>query len=146
MLLGRHHQHHAAALVGPQLAVVRACVRVDEIARDESTAARDQAARHDVALLRAAVMVRRKTGSGRHMTLWQVAGELSRRLIRLFMPDESGRRPINGDDERYRADPNWKDLLLFHEYFHGESGMGLGANHQTGWTGLVAKLLQQSGE
>jgi hypothetical protein len=85
------------------------------------------------------------TGSGQHMTLWQVAAELSRRLIRLFMPDESGRRPINGDEARYQTDPHWKDLVLFYEFFHGDNGRGLGAAHQTGWTGLIAKLLQQSG-
>ena len=59
--------------------------------------------------------------------------------------DESGRRPVHGGDERYRSDPNWKDLVLFYEYFHGDNGSGVGASHQTGWTGLVAKLLQQSG-
>ncbi len=86
------------------------------------------------------------TGSGRLMTLWEVAAELSRRLTRLFLKDDDGRRPIHGANGRYRDDPNWRDLVLFYEYFHGDNGAGLGASHQTGWTGLVAKLLQQSGE
>jgi len=85
------------------------------------------------------------TGSGNYLTLWQVAREISHRLIRLFMRDETGRRPIFGEDERYHTDAHWKDLVLFYEYFHGDNGRGLGAEHQTGWTGLVAKLLQQSG-
>jgi len=86
------------------------------------------------------------TGSGSMMTLWEVAGEISRRLSRLFLKDETGRRPANGANECLRSDPYWRDLILFHEYFHGDTGEGLGASHQTGWTGLVAKLLQQSGE
>lgn len=85
------------------------------------------------------------TGSGRVMTLWEVAADLSRRLIRLFLRDEAGRRPVYGDIERFQRDPHWRDLILFHEYFHGDSGKGLGASHQTGWTALVAKLIQQSG-
>ena len=80
------------------------------------------------------------------MTLAEVAAELSRRLTRLFTRDENGRRPVHGGDERYATDPHWKDLVLFYEYFHGDTGAGLGANHQTGWTGLVAKMMQQSGE
>jgi hypothetical protein len=86
------------------------------------------------------------TGSGKMMTLWEVAEELSRRLNRLFLPDAAGARPAHGADLRYRDDPYWKDLVLFYEYFHGDTGAGAGASHQTGWTGLVAKLLQQSGE
>jgi hypothetical protein len=86
------------------------------------------------------------TGSGRQMTLWEVAAELSRRLSRLFLKDENGRRAANGNDERFRADPWWRELILFYEYFNGDTGAGLGASHQTGWTALVAKLLQQSGE
>jgi hypothetical protein len=86
------------------------------------------------------------TRSGQMMTLWQVAAEISRRLGHLFLKDESGRRPSNGANDIFRDDPYWRDLILFHEYFHAESGEGLGASHQTGWTGLVAKLLQQSGE
>jgi hypothetical protein len=84
------------------------------------------------------------TGSGTMMTLWEVAGDISRRLNRLFLPDAHGRRPANGPDERFQT-RYWRDLIFFHEYFHGDTGAGLGASHQTGWTGLVAKLLQQSG-
>jgi hypothetical protein len=86
------------------------------------------------------------TGSGRMLTLAQVAEEISRRLSRLFLRDAEGRRPVFGDVARFHADPHWRDYVPFHEYFHGETGRGLGASHQTGWTGLVAKLLQQSGE
>ena len=86
------------------------------------------------------------TRSGQMMTLWQVAAEISRRLGRLFLKDENGQRPSNGGIDLFRDDPYWRDLVLFHEYFHGDTGQGLGASHQTGWTGLVAKLLQQSGE
>ena len=80
------------------------------------------------------------------MTLWQVAQEISRRLSSLFLEDASGRRPVFGAIERFQSDPLWHDLIPFHEYFHGDTGAGLGASHQTGWTALVAKLLQQSGE
>ena len=86
------------------------------------------------------------TGSGQYMTLWDVAAELSRRLTRIFLCDASGARPANGANRFYRDDPHWRDLVLFYEYFHGDDGSGVGASHQTGWTGLVAKLLQQSGE
>jgi len=86
------------------------------------------------------------TGSGQMMTLWEVAAEISRRLTRIFLQGPEGRRAVHGGDERYRADPHWQDLVLFYEYFHGDSGAGVGASHQTGWTGLVAKLLQQNGE
>ncbi len=86
------------------------------------------------------------TGSGQMMTLWEVAAELSRRLTRIFLRDSGGRRPVFGGIEKFQTDPNWNDLILFHEYFHGDTGSGVGANHQTGWTGLVAKLIQQSGE
>ena len=86
------------------------------------------------------------TGSGQMMTLWEVAADISRRLSSLFLRDEDGRRPVHGANRKFQEDPHWRDLLLFYEYFHGENGAGLGANHQTGWTGLVAKLLQQSGE
>ncbi len=82
------------------------------------------------------------TGSGRMMDLQQVAQELSTRLCRLFLPDGKGRRPCHGEDERFASDPHWRDLLLFHEYFHGETGRGLGASHQTGWTALVARCLE----
>ena len=86
------------------------------------------------------------TRSGRMLNLWEVAAEISRRLSRLFLKDENGRRAAHGGSELFHTDPHWRDLVLFHEYFHGETGAGLGASHQTGWTGLVAKLLQQSGE
>ena len=86
------------------------------------------------------------TGSGQLMNLSEVASELSRRLARPFLRDANGRRAVHGDDLRFRDDPNWRDLVLFYEYFHGDNGRGVGASHQTGWTGLVAKLLQQSGE
>ncbi len=85
------------------------------------------------------------TGSGQEMTLDEVATELSRRLIRLFLCDENGQRPIYVGQPRFHTDSYWQDLILFYEYFHGENGAGLGASHQTGWTGLVAKLIQQSG-
>jgi hypothetical protein len=86
------------------------------------------------------------TGSGNMLTLWEIAAELSRRLTGIFLRDEQGRRPVYGDREKFQQDPHWRDLVLFHEYFHGDTGAGLGASHQTGWTGLVTKLLQQSGE
>ena len=85
------------------------------------------------------------TGSGNKMNLWEVAQELSKRLIKIFL-QESGKRPVYGDLENFQTDPNWQEFILFHEYFHGDNGAGLGANHQTGWTGLVAKLIQQCGE
>ena len=79
-------------------------------------------------------------------TLWDVAGELSRRMTNIFLRDEKGRRPVFGNLEKFQTDPHWRDLVLFHEYFHGDSGSGVGASHQTGWTGVVTKLMQQSGE
>jgi hypothetical protein len=85
------------------------------------------------------------TGSGRRMNLNEVAAELSRRLARLFLRNHQGRRPIYGGQQTFQEDPHWRDLILFNEYFHGDNGAGLGASHQTGWTGLVAKLIQQSG-
>ena len=85
-------------------------------------------------------------GSGQKTDLWEVAAGLSRRLCRLFLrEDATGRRPFFGDVEAFRKDPHWRDYVWFHEYFHGDRGTGLGAAHQTGWTALVAKLLQQSG-
>jgi Mannosylglycerate hydrolase MGH1-like glycoside hydrolase domain len=86
------------------------------------------------------------TGSGQMLTLAEVAAELSRRLSRLFLRGADGRRPVFGGLETFQTDPHWRDLILFHEYFHGDNGAGIGASHQTGWTALVAKLLQQSGE
>jgi hypothetical protein len=84
------------------------------------------------------------TGSGRMLTLCQVAAELSERLTRLFLRRPDGTRPASGAAAQYQRDPHWRDLILFHEYFHGDTGVGLGASHQTGWTALVAKLLQQT--
>ncbi|HEX2913024.1 MAG TPA: glucosidase [Chloroflexia bacterium] len=83
------------------------------------------------------------TGSGQHMELDEIAAFLSQRLINIFRDDNNGRRPVNGGNERLQFDPHWRDYLLFYEYFHGDNGAGLGASHQTGWTGLVAKLIQQ---
>jgi hypothetical protein len=82
------------------------------------------------------------TGSGRSMSLAEVARELAARLARLFLPDAQGRRPCHGSEHRFADDPHWRDLVLFHEYFHGDHGQGLGASHQTGWTALVARLLE----
>jgi len=81
------------------------------------------------------------TGSGNLMNLKQIAHEIARRLTNLFLPDANGRRPCFGDDPRYASDPHWKDLVLFHEHFCGESGRGLGATHQTGWTALITRCL-----
>ncbi|MGH2413507.1 MAG: MGH1-like glycoside hydrolase domain-containing protein, partial [Microcystaceae cyanobacterium] len=86
------------------------------------------------------------TGSGQMMTLWEVASELSQRLVRIFLRNSSGQRPVNGGTEALQSNPHWRDLILFYEYFHGDNGAGIGASHQTGWTGLVAKLIQQWGE
>ena len=86
------------------------------------------------------------TGSGKMLTLWDVAGELSRRMTNIFLKDDKGRRPVFGNIEKFQTDPNWRDLVLFHEYFNGDNGAGAGASHQTGWTGVVTKLMQQSGE
>jgi hypothetical protein len=83
-------------------------------------------------------------GSGRRMNLWQVAAELRRRLASLFLPDPAGHRPCHDGDERYARDPHCRDLVLFHEHFHAETGRGLGASHQTGWTALVATMLRPS--
>jgi len=86
------------------------------------------------------------TGSGRLMSLWSVAADISRRLSRLFLVGADGRRPVFGGTEKFQSDPHWRGMPLFYEYFHGDNGAGLGASHQTGWTGVVAKLLSQSGE
>ncbi|MGH7757427.1 MAG: hypothetical protein ACREM8_14240, partial [Vulcanimicrobiaceae bacterium] len=86
------------------------------------------------------------TGSGNRLTLWEIGEEISRRLISIFARDPAGKRPVFGDRARFNADPHWRDLVPFHEYFHGETGAGLGASHQTGWTALVAKLIQQFAE
>jgi hypothetical protein len=85
------------------------------------------------------------TGSGEMMTLWEVARELSKRLASIFLRDSKGRRPVYGSVEAFQSDADWRDHILFYEYFHGDTGAGLGASHQTGWTALVAKLLVQIG-
>jgi len=82
------------------------------------------------------------TGSGRTMNLFEVTMELARRITRIFLRDDNGRRPVYGGTEIFQSDPHWRDHILFYEYFHGDNGAGLGASHQTGWTGLVAKLIQ----
>jgi len=79
------------------------------------------------------------------MTLFAVAQELSRRLAGIFLKDENGRRPVYGGTAKFQEDPHWRDLILFYEYFHGDNGAGLGASHQTGWTGTVAVLLDLFG-
>ncbi len=84
------------------------------------------------------------TGSGKYLTLWEVSLEIERRLEHLFLRDEAGHRPVHGRESQYGHDPNWRDLVLFYEYFNGDDGSGVGASHQTGWTGLVAKMLQQT--
>jgi hypothetical protein len=81
------------------------------------------------------------TGSGHWMNLREVARHLARRVVKLFLPDEQGYRPINGEDDCFARDPHWRNLILFYEYFHGENGRGLGASHQTGWTSLINRLL-----
>lgn len=84
--------------------------------------------------------------SGNEVDLWEVAAEISRRLVHIFVRGRDGRRPFAGGVELFQSDPHWKDLILFYEFFHGDNGAGIGASHQTGWTGLVAKLIEQSGE
>jgi hypothetical protein len=85
------------------------------------------------------------TGSGIQMNLYQVAAEIARRIERIFLPNEQGRRPVYGETHKFQNDPHWRDYILFYEYFHGDNGAGLGASHQTGWTGVVAKLIQVLG-
>jgi hypothetical protein len=85
------------------------------------------------------------TGSGRFLTLQEVARELSARLARIFLPDREGHRPVHGGDPRYAVDPHWRDLVLFYEYFHGDTGRGVGASHQTGWTALVTRMVEDLG-
>jgi hypothetical protein len=86
------------------------------------------------------------TGSGNRMNLFEVAREIAGRLTRIFLRDESGRRPVYGGTQKFQTDPHWKDYLLFYEYFHGDNGAGLGASHQTGWTGVIAKLIEIFGK
>jgi hypothetical protein len=85
------------------------------------------------------------TGSGQQMTLFEIAREFSERLIGIFLRDGSGRRPVNGTAEKFNSDPHWRDLVLFYEYFHGDNGAGIGASHQTGWTGCIARVIQAMG-
>jgi hypothetical protein len=85
------------------------------------------------------------TGSGHRMNLFQVSQELAKRLTRIFLPDEHGQRPVYGGIKKFQTDPHWRNCILFYEYFHGDNGAGLGASHQTGWTGLVARLIQLYG-
>jgi hypothetical protein len=85
------------------------------------------------------------TGSGKLMNLFDVAREIADRLARIFMRDETGRRPVFGGAEKFQRDPYWRDHLLFYEYFHGDNGAGIGASHQTGWTGMVGGLIEYFG-
>jgi hypothetical protein len=85
------------------------------------------------------------TGSGRMMNLWEVSQDITRRLSNIFLRDKNGRRAVYGGTEKFQSDPHWRDYVLFHEYFHGDNGAGLGASHQTGWTGLIAGLIQLYG-
>ena len=85
------------------------------------------------------------TGSGKMMNLYEVGREINQRIISTFLKDESGRRPVYGGTEKFQTDPHWRDHVLFYEYFHGDNGAGLGASHQTGWTGLVARLIYAHG-
>ena len=81
------------------------------------------------------------TGSGRMMNLYQVAEEISRRLGSMFLKDKDGHRPVNGGEKKLQEDPHWRDCIQFYEYFHGDNGAGLGASHQTGWTGVIARAM-----
>jgi hypothetical protein len=85
------------------------------------------------------------TGSGRQMNLYQVAEEIGRRLARIFLKGPDGRRPVYGGSRKFQEDPHWRDGLLFYEYFHGDNGAGLGASHQTGWTGVIARIMHLFG-
>ncbi len=85
------------------------------------------------------------TGSGNRMNLFEVAGEITRRLAHIFLRDENGRRPVFGGIGKFQDDPHWRDYILFYEYFHGDNGAGLGSSHQTGWTGVIARLLDIAG-
>ena len=87
-------------------------------------------------------MIECPTGSGNAMNLFEVAREIANRLTRIFLRDQNGRRPVFGGAEKFQSDPYWRDHLLFYEYFHGDNGAGIGASHQTGWTGLVAPLIE----
>ena len=87
-------------------------------------------------------LVEYPTGSGNYSNLDQIANSLNKRLSKIFLQDAHGKRPVHGQYERFQTDPDFKDYLLFYEYFHGDNGRGVGASHQTGWTGLIAKILQ----
>ena len=91
------------------------------------------------------LLVEFPTGSGHKINLQQAANELARRLSSLFQPNDQGRRPCHGDDAAFAQDPFWRDLIWFHEFFNAETGLGLGASHQTGWTALVIRLLENCG-
>lgn len=86
------------------------------------------------------------SGSGKFLSLWEVSRELSERLVKTFLKDNDGRRPVYGGIQKFQTDPHWRDYILFHEYFHGDNGAGLGASNQTGWTGLMAKLIHRYGQ
>jgi hypothetical protein len=81
------------------------------------------------------------TGSGKYLTLHEVAREIGRRLSSTFLRDENGKRPVYGGTKKFQEDPHWRDYILFYEYFHGDNGAGLGASHQTGWTGTIARVM-----
>jgi hypothetical protein len=85
------------------------------------------------------------TGSGKSMTLFEVTQCISERILSIFLKDESGRRPLYGATEKFQTDPHWRDLILFYEYFNGDNGAGIGASHQTGWTGCIARIIQALG-
>jgi hypothetical protein len=85
------------------------------------------------------------TGSGQMMNLFEVSKDIANRLTSIFLRDAQGKRPVNGATEKFQSDPHWRDYLQFYEYFHGDNGAGLGANHQTGWTGVVAKMIELYG-
>jgi hypothetical protein len=86
-------------------------------------------------------MIECPTGSGHKMNLFQVAEELGRRLGSIFLKGQDGRRPVFGGEQKFQQDPHWRDHILFYEYFHGDNGAGLGASHQTGWTGIIARIM-----
>jgi hypothetical protein len=85
------------------------------------------------------------TGSGKYLTLYEVTNCISERIVSIFLKDENGRRPLYGGAEKFQTDSHWRDLILFYEYFHGDNGAGIGASHQTGWTGCVARIIQALG-
>jgi hypothetical protein len=99
-------------------------------------------AAHLLRLLWRLLQIECPTGSGHMMNLFEVATEISRRLAGIFLRDASGKRPVFGDVDKFQNAPHWRDYIYFHEYFHGDNGEGLGASHQTGWTGLAARFVQ----